>query len=112
MTLDTAKEPGERMIDVLLAYLMLWFEKKGVKVINGIRDLLILKDGVEFITADGRKKKILADSVIPAFPLSPDLTLAKELESKLPEIYTIGDCNEPLLIADAIGTGLRTVRVI
>ncbi|MFC1493851.1 FAD-dependent oxidoreductase [Thermodesulfobacteriota bacterium] len=110
--IDTAKEPGEGMIDVILAYLMLWFKKKGVKVINGISDILILEDGVEFTTTDGGKEKITADSVIPAFPLSSDLNLAEELENKGPEIFTIGDCKEPLLIADAIGEGLRVTRNI
>lgn len=87
-------------------------KKKDVQFINGISDLEILENGVAFTTAEGKKERIMADSVIPAFPLSPDLTLAKELDGKVPEIYTIGDCKEPLLIADAIGTGLRTAQFI
>ncbi len=109
---DTAKEPGEGMIDVILAYLMLWFEKKDVKFINGTGNISILEDGVEFTTTEGKKEKITADSVIPAFPLSPDLKLASELVDKVPQIITIGDCKEPLLIADAIGTGMRAARNI
>jgi hypothetical protein len=38
--------------------------------------------------------------------------LARELAQKVAEVYAIGNCNEPLLIADAIGTGLRTAREI
>ncbi len=63
-------------------------------------------------TADGGKEKITSDSVIPAFPLVSDLSLAKELENKVPEIHTIGDCKEPLLIANAIGSGFRAARNI
>ena len=55
---------------------------------------------------------LAADTIIPAFPLAPNPKLAAELEGIVPEIYQVGDCREPLLIADAIGTGLRTVREI
>ena len=34
------------------------------------------------------------------------------LKGKVPEIYSVGDCAEPALIADAIGTGSRAARTI
>jgi 2,4-dienoyl-CoA reductase (NADPH2) len=110
--IDEAGGPGKGMIDVILAYRMLWFAKKGVQLINGVSDILVLEDGVEYKTPEGKRERVTADSVIPALPLSSDPDLAGELENKVPEIRTIGDCKEPLLIADAIGAGLRITRNI
>jgi hypothetical protein len=36
--------------------------------------------------------------------------LVKGLTGKFSEVYAIGDCNEPLQIADAIAAGIRTAR--
>jgi 2,4-dienoyl-CoA reductase (NADPH2) len=109
---DTAERPGEGMVDVLLGYLMGWFRRRGVPVINGVKDLVITDKGVEFTDAEGKARLLAADTVIPAFPMAPNPKLAAELEGKVPELYQVGDCREPLLIADAIGTGLRTIREI
>jgi thioredoxin reductase len=40
------------------------------------------------------------------------MTLFQDLSRKVPEVYAIGDCKEPGLIADAVGTGLRTARTV
>ncbi|MCJ7605278.1 MAG: FAD-dependent oxidoreductase [Dehalococcoidales bacterium] len=109
---DTAERPGEGMVDVLLGYLLTWFGKKNVPVINGVKDIAISDNGVEFTDAEGNHRTLPADTIIPASPLAPNLELAGELEGRVPEIYTVGDCREPLLIADAIGTGLRTIKDI
>lgn len=50
--------------------------------------------------------------MIPALPLKPDTGLADALAGKIPEVYAIGDCKEPLLIVDAVGTGLLTAREV
>jgi thioredoxin reductase len=44
--------------------------------------------------------------------LKPDTGLADALTSKVPEVYAIGDCKEPSLIVDAVGTGLLTAREV
>ena len=68
--------------------------------------------GLTVITKDGDKQVIEADNIITAVPLSPDTGLLKSLEGKVTEIYTVGDCREPLLIADAIADGSRIARAI
>ena len=55
---------------------------------------------------------LAADIIIPALPMVPDTALADALDGKVPAVYRIGDCSEPLLIADAIGAGMRTSREI
>jgi thioredoxin reductase len=104
---------GEGMVDALLSNLMLWFRKKGVTLISGVKEFVEVTDkGLTIITSDGKKQTIEADSIATALPLTPNNELLESLKKKVPEVYAIGDCREPLLIADAIGTGLRTAREV
>ena len=104
---------GEGMVDAMLAYLMIWFKKMGVTLISGVKEYVEITDkGLTVITSDGKKKTIEADSVVTALPLTPNNELLEKLRAKVPEVYAIGDCSEPLLIVDAIGTGLRTAREV
>jgi 2,4-dienoyl-CoA reductase (NADPH2) len=110
---DTAAVPGTGMVDVILAYLLKWFREKGVVIKNGVKEYVeITSKGLTIINSEGKKELIDADSIIPALPLMPNLDLLKSLEGKVPEVYAVGDCKEPLLIADAIGTGALTSRGI
>ena len=68
--------------------------------------------GLTIVTREGETMTIEADSIIPALPLTPNTGLYESLKGKVREIYTVGDCSEPLLIADAVGAGMRVARVI
>jgi len=103
---------GEGMVDVLMAYLFRWFQEKGVTLVSGVKEMEVTAAGLEIVTADGERQVIPADTVIPTLPLRPNMNLYASLKGKVPELYAVGDCREPLLIADAIGTGLRTARTI
>jgi 2,4-dienoyl-CoA reductase (NADPH2) len=104
---------GDGMVDALLCYLMIWFKKKGVTLISGVREFVEITDkGLTIITGDGKKQTIEADSIVTALPLTPNNELLDGFKKKVPEVYAIGDCRDPLLIADAIGTGLRTAREV
>jgi len=103
---------GEGMVGVLLGHLMTWFMKKGVPAITGVKEVEITQQGVSIVTRDGKKSSIKADTVVPAIPLSPDLGLFDSLKGKVAEVYAVGDCKEPLLIVDAIGTGSRVAQGI
>ena len=61
-----------------------------------------------------RRKGTNYHSRYVAFALPPqsNTSLQKKLEGKLTEIYAIGDCNEPHLIADAIAGGSRIAHSI
>jgi len=110
---ETSGMIGDGMVDAMLAYLMIWFKKKGVTLISGIKEYVEITDkGLTIINGDGERQTIEADSIVTALPLTPNNELLEKLKSKVPEVYAIGDCNEPQLIADAIGTGLRTAREI
>jgi 2,4-dienoyl-CoA reductase (NADPH2) len=104
---------GDGMVDALLAYLLIWFKKKGVTLITGVKEYVEITDkGLTLITNEGKKQTIEADSIVTALPLTPNNELLSGLKGKVKEVYDIGDCKQPLLIADAIGTGLRTAREI
>jgi len=103
---------GEGMVGVFLGHLMVWFQKKGVVAITGAKEVEITKNGVIVTTKDGKRSTIEADTVVPAVPLSANTKLFKSLEGKVPEVYAVGDCKEPLLIVDAIGAGSRVARGI
>ena len=103
---------GQGMVDVLLGHLLGWFKRKGVVTITGVRHMEVTDRGVAILTREGEKRTIEADTVVTALPLSKDTGLMDKLRKTVPEVYAVGDCNEPLLIVDAIGTGSRIARAI
>jgi 2-enoate reductase len=92
--------------------LMVWFQKKGVVAITGVKEVEVVAKGVIVTMKDGHKETIEADNVVPAIPLALNTTLLEALKTKVPEVYAVGDCREPLLIADAIGAGSRIARTL
>jgi pyruvate/2-oxoglutarate dehydrogenase complex dihydrolipoamide dehydrogenase (E3) component len=110
---DKAETMGEGMTNIMKEHLFMWFERKGVPMITGVREYTEITDrGLAIITREGSRQTIEADTIIPALPLVPEMTLADSLKAKVPEVYAIGDCQAPLQIADAIGTAIRTARSV
>jgi len=110
---DTAERFGQGMVDVIMAYLFQWFNKMGVKLIGRVKRYVeINSEGLVFINEKGAEEMLPADTVIPALPLTPDLKLYESLKGKVKELYAIGDCKEPQLIADAVSQGMETARAI
>ena len=103
---------GQGMVDVLLGHLLMWFKKKGVASITGVKHVEITNKGVTVTTGDGKKQTIQADTIVPALPLTENMGLVEALKGKVPEVYAVGDCREPLLIVDAIGTGSRIAGAV
>ncbi len=102
---ETGEVLGEGMIMHFRQQLMMWFEKKGVKMMTGVKYVEITDKGLSLITREGEQQTIVADNIITALPLVPNTTLLENLKGKVPEIYTIGDCHQPRLIVDAIRDG-------
>jgi 2,4-dienoyl-CoA reductase (NADPH2) len=110
--IDTAEKLGQGMVDAFQGYLFAWFKRKGVRLEAGVKNIEITEKGVSFTTKDGKKETLAADTVVAAMPLAPNMALYESLKGKVPELYAIGDCKEPLLIMDAIGTGMEAARKI
>ncbi len=110
---DKSEAMGEGMVKTMKEHLFIWFEKKGVKMITGVKEYVEITDkGLTIISKEGKRQTIEADTIVSALPLTTNTELLKNLEGRIPEVYAIGDCKEPLLIADAIGAGLRTARAL
>ena len=110
---EKSERLGQGMVDVIQAYLFTWFRKKGVTLISGVKEYVEITDkGLTIINRDGVKQTLEADTIIPALPLTPNMELYESLKGKAPEIYAVGDCKEPLLIADAISAGMEIARLI
>jgi 2,4-dienoyl-CoA reductase (NADPH2) len=104
---------GDGMIDAVLGNLMIWFEKKGVRMLSGVKEYVEITDrGLTLVTGDGMTVTLEADTFVSALPLTSNADLLPALKEKVAEVYPIGDGNQPGLIADAIGTGLRTAREV
>ncbi|HEY96008.1 MAG TPA: FAD-dependent oxidoreductase [Dehalococcoidia bacterium] len=110
---DKAEIPGGDMVDVLFGYLSAWLEKKNVTFINGAREYSrVNNDGLIIVDKNGKERLIEADNIIPALPLAPDTRLLPKIKGMVPEVYAVGDCKEPLLIVDAINSGMTTAREV
>ncbi len=110
---DTGKEMGTGMVDVLMAYLFSWFKKKGIQMISGVEKYVNITDkGLTIINNEGKQQLIEADTVIIELPLLPDNELVKSLKGKVGEVYSVGDCEDPKLIADAIVAAFKTMMAV
>jgi 2,4-dienoyl-CoA reductase (NADPH2) len=104
---DSTDVLGEGMIRHLKYQLFWWFRKKGVVMMPMVEPLAVTEKGLTVLTRQGYKQTIEADTVVPAIPMKPNRELFKSLHGKVPEIYAVGDCSNPRLIADAIADGWR-----
>jgi 2,4-dienoyl-CoA reductase (NADPH2) len=110
---DRAETMGEGMVKTMKDHLFLWFEKKGVTMISGIKEYVeITNKGLTIINKEGKRQTIEADTIVPALPLRPNNDLLMSLQGRVSELYAIGDCQEPLFIADAISKAVRTAREV
>jgi 2,4-dienoyl-CoA reductase (NADPH2) len=103
---------GEGVLDFRLGLLMDWFEREGVCIISGAKDLEITEKGVGYTDKDGKRQTLEADTVVPTSPLEPNAALYKDLQGKVPELYLIGDAHRSGMIVDAISEGYHTARAV
>jgi len=82
-----------------------WFDKKGVKRYMGAKPVRISRGELTIISKEGKKLELKADTIMTALPLKPNSEMKEWLKGKAPEVYFIGDCNDPKLIAEAIASG-------
>ncbi|MBN2569373.1 MAG: FAD-dependent oxidoreductase, partial [Deltaproteobacteria bacterium] len=90
---EKADQLGDGMAAVFREHLMVWFEKKGVTMLSGVREYVEITDkGLTIVDKEGKKQTIEADTIVPALPLTPNMALFEALQKKVPEVYAIGDC--------------------
>jgi 2,4-dienoyl-CoA reductase (NADPH2) len=109
---DTEEELGRSMYPERKTRLFFWFDKKGVERLGGVKLVDINHKGLTLVTKEGETRTIEAESVVCALPFAANKTLAESLQGKVPEVYTIGDCDEPGLIPDATAAGWRVGNAV
>jgi 2,4-dienoyl-CoA reductase (NADPH2) len=101
---------GDGVLDFRLGLLMDWFEREGVCIISGAKDIEITDKGLTYSDKDGKRQTLEADTVVPTSPLEPNAELLKDLQGKVPELYLIGDAHRSGMIVDAIRQGYQTAK--
>ena len=88
-----------------------WLAEKAT-VKTGVKYEEITDKGLTIITKEGERQVIEADTIVPSLFLKPNVELLKTLDGRVPEVYSIGDCSEPGIVANAIDDGSRIARAI
>ncbi len=109
---DTRSELGIGMVGMTKARLLPWLEKKGVRLMPGVKYEEITDKGITLTAKDGKKETIPADTVLTALTLKPNYGIFEALKGKVPEVYIVGDAGEPHLILEAVATGFQTALKI
>lgn len=85
----------------------------NVRMETEVNVVQITASGVKGIRRNGGESEFFeGDSVVLAVGLSPNRELAQELEGKVTDLYSIGDCVEAQKIVHAIEGGFRVAREI
>ena len=85
--------------------LVRWLEEKGVLMLTGVRYEEITGKGLVVVNREGKRMTLESDTILPVPPLQPNADLIEGLQRVVPDVYSVGDCREPHLIADAIADG-------
>jgi 2,4-dienoyl-CoA reductase (NADPH2) len=110
---ETGPEIGEGMLTRLVKpQLLHWLEDKGVSILAGVKLEEVTGEGLVITTKEGEKRLLEADTIITALPLSPNPELCEEFRDVTPEVYCIGDSQEPGLVVDAIAAGAAVARAL
>ncbi|MBW1902568.1 MAG: FAD-dependent oxidoreductase [Deltaproteobacteria bacterium] len=109
---DFASELGDGIGPGKKEWLFEWLEEKGVKMYTEVKYEEITDKGLEITTKKGERQTLEADTVLTASPMKPSSELVKKMEKSAPEIYSIGDCDEPGLIIDAVAAGASVGHAI
>lgn len=102
---DNSEITGDGMTIDNRRRLFRWLDKKRVSILPEVKYEKITKEGLIVINREGKRITIESDTILWIAAFHPDTGLIRELEGKVPEIHSIGDCREPHQIADAITDG-------
>jgi 2,4-dienoyl-CoA reductase (NADPH2) len=104
---DTNEVLGEGMTVDNQRRLFRWLDEKGVAMFTRVKYEEIKGKGLVITDKEGKRTTLESDAVVLIEPLQPNTELIKSLEGAAPEVYAIGDCREPHLIAEAISDGWK-----
>jgi 2,4-dienoyl-CoA reductase (NADPH2) len=105
------KRMGQGIIAISRAFIEKRLIEEGLKVLASTNVEEITDKGI-VVSTDGHRQVLEADTVVLARGVESCKGLGKQLEGKVAELYTIGDCVEPRKAIDAIYEGWRVARTI
>jgi pyruvate/2-oxoglutarate dehydrogenase complex dihydrolipoamide dehydrogenase (E3) component len=89
------------------------FEKEKVNLLTGREAIEFTEAGVVVLDPQtGEKEIIKADRIVIAVGTKPVDTMEEALKSQVKEFYSVGDCNRPRVIMEAIYEGSLVGRQI
>jgi pyruvate/2-oxoglutarate dehydrogenase complex dihydrolipoamide dehydrogenase (E3) component len=105
LTLEAA---GAAPYDANAMDIMKMLHENDVEIMTETKVEEISSGGVHITDKDGKNIQLECGSIVLALGVVPDRGLADSLTHKVPWIYTIGDCNHPGKIFDAMRQGFFT----
>ena len=96
------------MLDFRLGLTMDWLPKAGIELVVGAVDLEATDVGLAYTDAEGGRRVIPCDTILPTAPLAPNDELYKALEGQVPELFLIGDGKQSGMIVHAVRSGYQT----
>ncbi len=109
---DTNEDLGQGLVYERKHRMFWWFKKKNVPMIVAAKYNEVNEKGLVITTKEGKQITLEADTIVPTVPVLSNTGLLKELEGKVAEVYTIGDCKDPRLIPDATAEGWKIANSI
>jgi pyruvate/2-oxoglutarate dehydrogenase complex dihydrolipoamide dehydrogenase (E3) component len=109
---ESSDSLGAEMVETNRERLLRWLAQKNVTMKTGVTYEEISDRGLVVTTREGKRETLEADTIALITGLAPNGELFEKLGGKVPEIYRIGDCDEPGLIVHAIHAGSRIGRAI
>ena len=105
------KRLGQGIVFLARPFIEQRLRDKGLKVITNANVEEITDKGV-VVSTDDKRQTFDADTVVLARGLESCKELARQLEEKVSDLHTIGDCVEPRKAMEAIYEGWRVARTI
>ncbi|HOA56131.1 MAG TPA: FAD-dependent oxidoreductase, partial [Clostridiales bacterium] len=95
------------------AALIPMLKRYGVEIYTGHKVIEITSDGVKALTKDGKEVFIEGDTIVAAFGMKPNNTIAEKIASKYHlKTRVIGDCKRIGKVGNAIREGFYAGRYI
>jgi 2,4-dienoyl-CoA reductase-like NADH-dependent reductase (Old Yellow Enzyme family)/thioredoxin reductase len=103
---------GLEIMTVLREYFIEKLAAEGVTMLTGVKYEKATEKGLVITTKEGETRTIEADTIVLTGGAKPNTQLFKAFEGKAPEVYMVGDSNEPRGILEAIKDGFKTGREV
>lgn len=91
--LEESDTTGLRIPPRYLRRMYPWFEKHNVEIKTGVTFKNVTKKSVTIVNKEGKEETINCSSVHVYQSPGPNVELKKQIEGKVPEIYTVGCAN-------------------